>query len=126
MTEALVEMGVVDKEFVADVLAVDFANPVFSPSRCSLLKLVPAEGKPDFLPRFQAALKTSTEPAAKVLLENLTDPKRDANFHRQQVRGYLDSRRLHSFVRPPRLASICLRESVAAIGRDYDPVRFAR
>jgi hypothetical protein len=91
MTEALVEMDVIDKEFVADVLAVDFTNPLFSPSRCSLLKLVPLEGKPDFLPRFQAALKASAEPAAKALLENLTDPKRDANFHRQQVRGYLDA-----------------------------------
>jgi hypothetical protein len=91
MTEALVEMGVIDKEFVADVLAVDFTNPLFSPSRCGLLKLVPAEGKSDFLPRFQAALKASAEPAAKALLENLTDAKRDANFHRQQVRGYLDA-----------------------------------
>ncbi|HSF34101.1 MAG TPA: hypothetical protein VLK82_27055 [Candidatus Tectomicrobia bacterium] len=91
MTEALVEMGVVDHEFVADVLAVDFTNPLFSASRCGLLTLVPAAGGPDFLPRFQAALKTSAEPAAKLLLEHLTDPTRDANFHRQQVRAYLDA-----------------------------------
>ena len=91
MTEALVEMGVVDNEFVADVLAVDFTNPLFSASRCGLLTLVPVEGGPDFLPRFQAALKTSADPAAKLLLDNLTDPKRDAQFHRQQVRGYLDA-----------------------------------
>jgi len=90
-TEALVEMGVVDNEFVADVLAVDFTNPLFSASRCALLKLVPAEGGPDFVARFQAAIKTSSEPAAKLLLENLTDPKRDANFHRQQVAAYLDA-----------------------------------
>jgi mono/diheme cytochrome c family protein len=90
MAEALVEIGVVDKEFVADVLAVDFTNPLFSPSRCGLLKLVPAGGK-DFRPRFQAALKASAEPAAKLLLDNLTDPKRAANFHRQQVRDYLDA-----------------------------------
>jgi hypothetical protein len=91
MAEALVEMGVVDNEFVADVLAVDFTNPLFSASRCGLLTLVPASDGPDFLPRFQAALKTSSEPAAKLLLENLTDPKRDAAFHRQQVRGYLEA-----------------------------------
>jgi hypothetical protein len=91
MTEALVEMGVVDNEFVADVLAVDFTNPLFSASRCGLLTLVPVEGGPDFLPRFQTALKTSADPAAKRLLENLTDPKRDATFHRQQVSGYLDA-----------------------------------
>jgi hypothetical protein len=91
IAEALVEMGVIDDEFIADVLAVDFTNPVFSPSRCGLLKHVPTEGGPDFLDRFRAALKASTEPAAKLLLENLTDPKRDAQFHRQQVRGYLDA-----------------------------------
>jgi hypothetical protein len=91
MAEALVEMGIVDNEFVADVLAVDFTNPLFSASRCGLLTLVPVEGGPDFLPRFQAALKTSADPAAKLLLDNLTDPERDAQFHRQQVRGYLDA-----------------------------------
>jgi len=89
--EALVDMGVVDNEFVADVLAVDFTNPVFSPSRCGLLKQVPAAGGPDFLVRFQAALKSSSDPAAKTLLSNLTDPKRDAAFHRQQVTQYLDA-----------------------------------
>jgi hypothetical protein len=89
--EALVEMGVVDKEFVTDVLAVDFTNPLFSASRCGLLTLVPVEGGPDFLPRFQAALKTSAAPPAKQLLENLTDSKRDAPFHRHQVRGYLEA-----------------------------------
>ena len=91
MTQALVEMGVVDNEFVADVLAVDFTNPLFSASRCALLKLVPTESGPDFLSRFRAALDTSSDPAAKLLLENLTDPKRDANFHHQQVAAYLDA-----------------------------------
>jgi hypothetical protein len=89
LADALVEMGVVDREFVADVLAVDFTNPLFSPSRCGLLKLVPADSTPDFLPAFQAALSASVEPAAKVLLENLTDPKRDAAFHKGQVQEYL-------------------------------------
>jgi hypothetical protein len=89
ITEALVEMGVVDNEFVADVLAVDFTTPVFSPARCGLLKQVPAQGGPDFLTRFQAALKASADPAAKTLLANLTDPKRNAAFHRQQVSQYL-------------------------------------
>jgi hypothetical protein len=90
MVVALVQMGVVDDEFVADVLAVDFTDPLFSASRCRLLKLVPAGG-PDFLARFEANLKVSAEPAAKQLLDNLTDPKRDAKFHRQQVADYLDA-----------------------------------
>jgi len=84
----LTEMGVVDDEFVSDVLAVDFTEPLFSASRCELLKLVPPSG-PDFLTRFETNLKASAEPAAKQLLDNLTDPKRDAKFHRQQASDYL-------------------------------------
>src|SRR5262245_20221839 len=34
----LVSAGLVDDEFVADVLAVDFTNPVLSATRCNLLK----------------------------------------------------------------------------------------
>jgi hypothetical protein len=90
MIEALVEMGVVDNEFVADVLAVDLTDPLFSASRCRLLRLVPVGG-PDFLSRFEANLKASAEPAAKQLLDNLTDPKRDAKFHRQQAVDYLNA-----------------------------------
>jgi hypothetical protein len=90
-TDALVEMGVIDNKFVADVLAVDFTNPLISAPRCGLLRLVPADGGPDFLARFEAALKGSAQPAAKQLLDNLTDPKRDANFYRQQVAAYLDA-----------------------------------
>jgi hypothetical protein len=88
MIKALTEMGVVDDEFVSDVLAVDFTNPLFSASRCRLLRLVPPSG-PDFLTRFEANLKASAEPAAKQLLDNLTDPKRDAKFHRQEAADYL-------------------------------------
>ena len=91
MVNGLVEMGVIDNEFVADVLAVDFTNPLFSASRCGLLTLAPEKGGPDFLNRFQTALKASSKPAAKELLDNLTDPKRDATFHRQQVAAYLNA-----------------------------------
>jgi hypothetical protein len=91
LTEALVEMGIIDNEFVADVLAVDFTTPMFSQARCDLLKQVPAEGGPGFLARLQSALKASAQPAAKMLLANLTDPKRNGEFHRQQVRAFLDA-----------------------------------
>jgi hypothetical protein len=91
MVNGLVEMGVIDNEFVADVLAVNFTNPLFSASRCDLLPLVPEKGGADFVARFQTALKASSKPAAKELLDNLTDPKRDAKFHRQQVADYLDA-----------------------------------
>src|SRR5262249_29176511 len=74
-----------------DVLAVDFTTPLFSPARCGLLKQVPIQGGPDFPARFQSALKSSTDPAAKALLANLTDPKRNAEFHHQQARAFLDA-----------------------------------
>jgi hypothetical protein len=91
MTEVLVDMGIIDNEFVADVLAVDFTNPLFSASRCQLLREVPPEGGADFRMRFEANLKASPASAAKELLDNLTDPTRDAKFHRLQVAEYLDA-----------------------------------
>jgi hypothetical protein len=37
----LVEIGLVDEEFVLDVLSIDFTRPVFSHDRCELLEYVP-------------------------------------------------------------------------------------
>ena len=89
--EALVRQGVIDAEFVADVLAVDFTNPVFSASRCGLLKLVPATGGSDFMPRFRQALQHSKAPAAAELLQNLTQAERTAGFHAKNVAAFLTS-----------------------------------
>jgi hypothetical protein len=89
--EALIAQGVVDKEFVADVLAVDFTNPVFSKSRCGLLKLVPATGGSDFAARFQSALRGASVPGAAELLGNLTNGERNAEFHRKTATAFLTS-----------------------------------
>ena len=51
--EGLIERGVISEEVAVDVLAVDFANPVFSTTRCGLLKLVPDDGGADFVARLQ-------------------------------------------------------------------------
>ena len=67
--DALVEQSIVDREFVADVLAVDFTNPVFSSTRCGLLKLVPDKGGANFAARFQDALRGASAPGATELLE---------------------------------------------------------
>ena len=72
--EALIEQGVIDNNFVAAVLAVDFANPVFSKTRCGLLKLVPESGGTDFVARFQSALRGSSAPEVGTLLSNLANP----------------------------------------------------
>jgi len=87
--DALIEQGVVDKEFVADVLAVDFTNPVFSIARCDLLKLVPDTPGSDFMPRFQNALRGSAAPAAAELLENLSNPAHNAASYVQQASALL-------------------------------------
>jgi hypothetical protein len=89
--DALIEQGVVDKEFVADVLAVDFTNPAFSTKRCDLLKLVPDNSGPGFVGRFQSALRGASEPGAVELLNNLSDPARNAAFHETQARAFLTS-----------------------------------
>ncbi len=39
--QALLELGVVDEEFVLDVLSVDFTTPVYSSQRCGLLDQAP-------------------------------------------------------------------------------------
>lgn len=78
--ESLIKNGVVSKEFVVDVLAVDMDHPVFSPARCDLLKLIPDSGG---LAGFVQNLRSSPAPAAQELLLNLTTPTRDARFHAQ-------------------------------------------
>lgn len=85
--ESLTKQGLIDQEFVSDVLAVDMTNPVFSRSRCGLLRLLPNNADPDWKETFKGSLKTSakTNPAAQELLNNLTDPTHNAQFH--QARG---------------------------------------
>ena len=84
--ESLIKQGLIDQEFVSDVLAVDLTNPVFSRSRCGLLRLVPNKADANWKETFKTSLKTAkTNPAAQELLNNLTDPTRTAQFH--QARG---------------------------------------
>jgi hypothetical protein len=87
--EMLMQQKQIDAEFVADVLAVDFTNPVFSHRRCSLLSSVPDSAGPDWLNTFTASLKARTDSAAKDLLKNLTDTERTAGFHRASAAQFL-------------------------------------
>ncbi len=87
--EALIGSGLVDEEFVLDVLAVDMGRPLFSPARTRLLALVPAEETPDWQALFRSALRRSGDPAARELLVNLEDPARDREFHRTAARARL-------------------------------------
>jgi hypothetical protein len=89
--DALIEQGIVDNEFAAAVLAVDFTNPVFSKTRCGLLKLVPDAGGSDFVARFRDALRGASQPGATELLGNLSNPARTADFHQKQALAFLAS-----------------------------------
>jgi hypothetical protein len=85
--DQLVRRGIVEAEFVADVLALDFTNPVFSPVRCSLLRLVPSRRA--LMPQFQKSLAASSLIEAQLLLRNLEDPERTAEFHQEQAKTFL-------------------------------------
>ena len=89
--ENLIRQGTVTREFAVAVLAVDFTNPVFSKARCDLLKLVPDQPGPDFVTRFEGALRGASGPAAAELLKNLTDPARNTALHQKQAAEFLQA-----------------------------------
>lgn len=81
--QSLVAAGFVDEEFVADVLAVDFANPLFSSDRCGLLQLVGAG--PGWKSELLSNLQKSSLHSAKVLLNHLTNPQMDQAKHQKRI-----------------------------------------
>jgi hypothetical protein len=85
--DSLIKLGLIDEGFVSDVLAVDLTNPLFSRSRCGLLRLIPVKAAANWQETFRGSLKTSanTNPAAQELLTNLTDPTRNAEFHKARA-----------------------------------------
>jgi hypothetical protein len=89
---ALIQERLIDQEFAMDVLAVDLTNPVFSKARCGLLPLVPNVAQGDWQEAFRNSLKAAAQknPAAQELLDNLTDPQRDARFHQARAAHFLE------------------------------------
>ncbi len=85
--ESLIKQGLIDQEFAVDVLAVDMTNPLFSTARCGLLRLLPDSATGDWKEKFKANLKANANrnPAAKELLNNLTDQSRDIKFHQARA-----------------------------------------
>jgi hypothetical protein len=83
--DKLVAAGILDDEFVNDVLLVDFTRPVFSDDRCGLLELSPVLASADLTPEnikagFLAALgdPAAGTPAAELKNNLLTDGGHDA------------------------------------------------
>lgn len=80
----LIKRGLINKKFLADILAIDMTNPVFSSDRCSLLKYIPNTITPNWREIFIDNLSRSSSPAAKQLVENLTDPNRTLEYYQNK------------------------------------------
>ncbi|MFL5815679.1 MAG: hypothetical protein ACJ763_19070 [Bdellovibrionia bacterium] len=99
--ENLRKSGLVDDEFITDILAIDLTNPVVSPARCGLLRLVPESESGHWREQFATAIKNALaqatavrSPWAPVLNEaftNLMDPARNAAFHRARANRFLQA-----------------------------------
>jgi hypothetical protein len=94
--EKLVEAGIVDADFVKDVLMVDFTRPVFSSDRCGLLSFAPqlaaddltaAKIKKGFIDALEAESPAAGSPAA-VLLKNL-ETANDGSAHDDKVDAFI-------------------------------------
>jgi hypothetical protein len=88
---ALQTAGVVDLEFVSDVMNVDFTRPIFSPTRCGLLAAAPKLAAADMTPEkirqgFLTNLRGSTAPGAAQLLKNLS--ANDIAAHQKDVDAF--------------------------------------
>ena len=92
----LVDSGVVDQEFVADVLAIDASNPVLSETRCKLLRSVPVEPLGDWHTKFIENLILNGSPQSLELVTNITDATKTATFHKENASDFLANCRQRS------------------------------
>jgi hypothetical protein len=94
--EQLVAAGIIDADFVKDVLMVDFTRPVFSDDRCALAAFAPQLSAEDlkadkirdgFIAALEAESPTATSPGG-VLLKNLKTAA-DATAHDGKVDAFV-------------------------------------
>nr|WP_131783462.1 hypothetical protein [Legionella gresilensis] len=83
--QALVDRGLITEKFVADVLAIDMTNPVFSNKRCTLLRYIPKTYSANWLPIFIHNLKHSSNQTAQELLANLMDITHPKEFYQKKA-----------------------------------------
>ncbi len=79
--QVLLKKGLIDSEFIYDVLAVDAKKNIFSNKRCQLLKLLPQSAASNWRTLFLSHLQSSNIDSAKELLVNLTDSSRNKNWY---------------------------------------------
>lgn len=83
------QKGLIDEEFIADVLAVDLQRPGVSASRCGLLQYVPRQWSPDWQAKLRQNLSRHTSPAALQLFRHLRDPALNRSHHQATARQFL-------------------------------------
>ncbi len=84
----LQQKGLIDEEFIADVLAVDMIRPLLSDQRCGLLQYVPTQWSPDWQAKLRQNLSRHTTPAALQLFRHLRDPSLNQQSHQAKARQF--------------------------------------
>lgn len=87
--QMLLNKGLLDAEFMYDVLAVDGQKSIFSQDRCSLLKLLPNSPSANWKAQFLLNLQKSSLNSAKILASHLTDPGKNKTWHLKMAQNYL-------------------------------------
>ena len=117
--QTLMKNGLVDEEFVSDVLAVDFKRPLFSRKRCELLQLLPKHFSTQWPEIFVENLQTSHLEGAKKLLVHLTGPEFSSIHHARTARKYLSEvQRQLSDEQSLQLSLVDLQEKRASVFED--------
>lgn len=88
--DSLIRSGLIDSSFAATILAFDLENPLISPSRCRLLKLVPRQG-PSWISQFVERLTADPSPQVQELGNTLRRPSQSRHASTtQRVSAHLD------------------------------------
>ncbi|STX50378.1 rod shape-determining protein MreB [Legionella busanensis] len=83
--QKLVDRGLITEKFVADILAIDITNPVFSNKRCALLSYIPKTYSSNWLNIFINNLNHSKNQTAKELLTNIMDITHTKEFYQKNA-----------------------------------------
>jgi hypothetical protein len=91
----LFQEGIVDLDFVKDVLSIDFTRPLFSPTRCGMLEKGPDLAAEDITPAklkeaFQEKLANASDPATVGFRASLGDPS-DAPKHDAAAKHFVEA-----------------------------------
>lgn len=87
--DQLINNKIIDEKFAYDVLSIDMTNPVTSSTRCNLLKFVPSEKNVGWKEQFKYRLAQSSDPAAKILLQNMSDKYKTPHYYQKRGKKYL-------------------------------------